>query len=35
MAQRLFRRMGKQFEDELRAGRPVRPTTEKLERIGT
>jgi hypothetical protein len=34
MAQRLFRRTGKQFEDESRAGRPVRPTAEKVERVG-
>ena len=34
MAQRLLRRTGKQFEDELRAGTPVRPTTEKVERVG-
>jgi len=34
MAQRFFRRTGKQFKDELRAGRPVRPATEEVERVG-
>ena len=34
MAQRLFRRTRKQFEDELRARIPITPTTEKVERVG-
>jgi hypothetical protein len=34
MVQRLFRRAGKQYEDESLAGRPVTPTAEKVERLG-